>query len=103
MNLMKEPHNRRNGQNHDCKKSSPNSKNILSRLNKQERAFISRLITRDPLSNLYSWSLLVYLLVSILFLLWPYDLALLQKRNAANFSWGKLLPWKCVLLMLSNS
>jgi len=104
--MMKKPHNRRNGQIHDFKKTSPDSKNILSRLNKQERAFISRLITRDPLSSLYSWSLLVYLLVAILFLLWPFDLALLQNRNTARWlgtSNGIEFPQDGQVLSLSST
>jgi len=103
---MKEPHKRRNSQIHDFKKSSSDSKNILSRLNREERAFISRLIERDPLSGLYSWSLLVYLLVSILFLLWPFDLALLQKRNTARWlgtSNGIEFPQDGQVLSLSST
>jgi glycopeptide antibiotics resistance protein len=103
---MKEPHRRRNGQTHDFKKSSSDSKNILSRLNREERAFISKLIARDPLSGLYSWSLLVYLLVCILFLLWPFDLALLQKRNTARWlgiSNGIEFPQDGQVLSLSST
>jgi len=55
--------------------------NIFGRFTRKERAFISRLIERDPLNDLYIRGLLFYLLVSIVFLLWPFDLSFLPKRN----------------------
>jgi VanZ family protein len=50
--------------------------------NKEEKALISRLIERDPLSGFYYRSLLVYLVISIVFLLWPFDF--FHKRNGAT-------------------
>jgi hypothetical protein len=58
---------------------------VLDKLDQEERAIISWLIERDPLAGLYRRLLLAYLLLSIVFLLWPFDFALLQKRN--NVRW----------------
>jgi len=51
--------------------------------NKEEKALISRLIERDPLSGFCYRSLLVYLIISIVFLLWPFDF--FHKRNGAKW------------------
>jgi hypothetical protein len=72
----------------------------------QNRAFIARLITRDSLSGLYSWRILVYLLVAFLCLLWPFDYALLQKRNTAwwlGTSTGTEFPRDEKVLSLSST
>jgi VanZ family protein len=58
---------------------------VLSKLDQEERAFIIGLIKRDPLSGLYRRGLLVYIILSILLLLWPFDFALLQKKNSVRW------------------
>jgi len=75
----------RKTQHPDSKHNALDYDKVLSKLEQEERTFISGLIERDPLSGLYRRSLLVYLLISIIFLLWPFDFALLQKRN--NVRW----------------
>jgi len=74
-----------NSQSRDFNQNSLDFENILRQLNNEERALISRLIERDPLSGLYNRSLLVYLLVSIVFLLWPFDLSFLPKINKVRW------------------
>jgi VanZ family protein len=78
---MKMSRKQRNSLIPDINQNSLDYDNIFGRLTSEERAFISRLIERDPLRGLYNMSLLVYLLVSILFLLWPFDLSLPKRNN----------------------
>jgi len=80
--LIKMSRKQPNSQSRDFNPDGITYNNILRRLTREERTFISRLIERDPLSGLYKRSLLVYLLVSILFLLWPFDLSLPKRNNA---------------------
>lgn len=54
---------------------------VLSKLTDEERAFVSSLITRDPLGDLYSRSVVAYVLMLAVLLLWPFDFALLKEKN----------------------
>ena len=58
---------------------------ILSKLTDEERAFISSLISRDPLTGLYNRTVVAYMLMLAVLLLWPFDFAFLKERN--NVHW----------------
>jgi glycopeptide antibiotics resistance protein len=79
---------------------------ILDKLTKEEKAFVLNLIDRDPLKGLYQNSFVAYLLVLILFLLWPFDLVPVSKKN--NVRWlgtsnGIEFPQEGQVLSLSST
>ena len=58
---------------------------ILSKLTDTEREFVSSLITRDPLTDLYNRGVVACILVLMVLLLWPFDLVFLKEKN--NVHW----------------
>lgn len=59
--------------------------NILSKLTIEERVYVSNLITRDHLADIYKRIVVVYMLILTVLLLWPFDLVFLKEKN--NVHW----------------
>ena len=57
-----------------------NLRQILSQLTLEERRFVHGLIEKNPFTDLYCRSLILYLLMLTIFLLWPFDFSLNNVR-----------------------
>ena len=58
---------------------------ILTKLTDEEKGVIYSLISRDPLTNLYNRSVVTYMLMLFVALLWPFDFAFQRETN--NVHW----------------
>ena len=54
---------------------------IRDKLTHEEDSFLCHLIQRDPLHNIYVKSLLLYMGIATLFLLWPFDFIFVNQAN----------------------